>query len=83
MDDMAEEFGEMLRVILIFDNLWITILNIKLIIFWNYFKIQISMFQETLEKMRERIEVTSGNFESPDVPIQKRMEEMKLSISEE
>jgi hypothetical protein len=33
--------------------------------------------------MRERIEVTSGNFESPDVPIQKRMEEMKLSISEE
>jgi hypothetical protein len=47
MDDMAEEFGEMLR--------------------------------ETLDKMRERIEVTSGNFETPDVPIQRRMEEMKLA----
>jgi myosin heavy subunit len=45
MDDMAEEFGEMLR--------------------------------ETLEKMRERIEVTTGNFDSPDVPIQNRMEELK------
>jgi CII-binding regulator of phage lambda lysogenization HflD len=47
MDDMAEEFGEMLR--------------------------------ETLDKMRERIEVTSGNFEAPELPIQRRMEEMKLS----
>lgn len=37
------------------------------------------MLRETLEKMRERIEVTSGNFETPDVPIQRRMEEMKLS----
>lgn len=47
MDDMADEFGEMLR--------------------------------ETLEKMRERIEVTSGNFDAPDVPIQRRMEEMKVA----
>lgn len=47
MDDMADEFGEMLR--------------------------------ETLEKMKERIEVTSGSFETPDVPIQRRMEEMKVS----
>jgi uncharacterized coiled-coil protein SlyX len=46
MDEMAEEFGEMLR--------------------------------ETLDKMRERIEVTSGNFEAPELPIQRRMEEMKL-----
>lgn len=35
------------------------------------------LVQETLEKMRERIEVTSGNFDSPDVPIQNRMEELK------
>ena len=46
MDEMAEEFGEMLR--------------------------------ETLDKMRERIEVTSGNFDAPELPIQRRMEEMKL-----
>lgn len=49
MDDMAEEFGDMLR--------------------------------ETLEKMRERIEVTSGNFDSPDIPIQSRMEELKIGDS--
>ena len=42
MDDMAEEFGEMLR--------------------------------ETLEKMRERIEVSSGTFAAPELPIQQRME---------
>ncbi len=46
MDDMAEEFGEMLR--------------------------------ETLDKMRERIEITSGTFDSPDIPIHQRMEELKL-----
>mmetsp|Transcript_27093 Transcript_27093/g.45756 ORF Transcript_27093/g.45756 Transcript_27093/m.45756 type:complete len:191 (+) Transcript_27093:36-608(+) len=45
MDDMSEEFGEMLR--------------------------------ETLEKMRERIEISSGNFDGPDMPIQQRMEELK------
>ena len=38
MDDMAEEFGEMLR--------------------------------ETLEKMRERIEISSNNYEGADVQIQ-------------
>jgi len=47
MDDMAEEFGEMLR--------------------------------ETLEKMRERIEVSSSGFDGPDLMIQQRMEEIKLS----
>jgi uncharacterized coiled-coil protein SlyX len=47
MDDMAEEFGEMLR--------------------------------ETLEKMRERIEVSSGGFDSPDMMIQQRLEELKIS----
>ena len=46
MDDMAEEFGEMLR--------------------------------ETLDKMRERIEISSSNFEAPELPIQYRMEELKL-----
>ena len=46
MDDMADEFSEMLR--------------------------------ETLERMRERIEVTSGNFDAPDLPIQQRMEDMKI-----
>lgn len=46
MDDMAEEFGEMLR--------------------------------ETLEKMRERIEISSSNFDAPELPIQHRMEELKL-----
>ena len=29
--------------------------------------------------MRERIEITSGSFDAPDVPIQDRMEEMKIS----
>ena len=47
MDDMAEEFGEMLR--------------------------------ETLEKMRERIEISSGSFDAPELPIQQRMEELKLA----
>lgn len=47
MDDMAEEFGEMLR--------------------------------ETLEKMRERIEVSSGNFDGPDMLVQQRLEELKLN----
>jgi chromosome segregation ATPase len=47
MDDMAEEFGEMLK--------------------------------ETLDKMRERIEVSSGNFDAPDLPIQHRMEEIRVS----
>lgn len=35
--------------------------------------------QETLEKMRERIEVSSGNFDAPDLPIQHRMEEIRAS----
>eukprot|EP01034_Spumella_vulgaris_P021787 gene21787-27856_t len=47
MDDMAEEFGEMLR--------------------------------ETLEKMRERIEISNTNYEGPDLAIQQRMEELKVS----
>lgn len=46
MDDMAEEFGEMLR--------------------------------ETLEKMRERIEISSGSFEAPELPIQQRMDEIRV-----
>ena len=46
MDDMAEEFGEMLR--------------------------------ETLEKMRERIEVSSGSFDVPELPITNKMEELKV-----
>ena len=47
MDDMAEEFGEMLR--------------------------------ETLEKMRERIEVSTGNFDAPELNVQHRMEEIRSS----
>ena len=47
MDDMAEEFGEMLR--------------------------------ETLEKMRERIEVSSGSFAAPELPIQAIIEVLKVS----
>ena len=31
--------------------------------------------QETLKKMSERIEITSGNFDVPELPIQRRMEE--------
>jgi hypothetical protein len=46
MDDMAEEFGEMLR--------------------------------ETLDKMRERIEVSSGQIDSSDMPIKTKMSELKL-----
>jgi hypothetical protein len=32
--------------------------------------------------MRERIEITSGSFDAPDVPIQERMDEMKISDGE-
>jgi hypothetical protein len=47
MDDMAEEFGDMLR--------------------------------ETLDRMRERIEVSSGQVDAPDImPIAQKMEELKL-----
>jgi hypothetical protein len=46
MDDMAEEFGEMLR--------------------------------QTLDKMRERIEVSSGQNDASDMPIKSKMEELKL-----
>jgi 23S rRNA G2069 N7-methylase RlmK/C1962 C5-methylase RlmI len=35
------------------------------------------MLQETLNKMKERIEITTGNFDVPDLPIQKRMEELR------
>ncbi len=35
--------------------------------------------KETLEKMRERIEVSSSGFDGPDLMIQQRMEEIKLS----
>jgi len=51
MDEMAEEFGEMLR--------------------------------ETLDKMRERIEISSSsnNYDGPDLLIQQRMEELKVSDS--
>ncbi len=45
MEDMADEFGEMLR--------------------------------ETLEKMRERIEVSSSSFDVPDMLLQQRLEELK------
>lgn len=51
LDDMAEEFTDMLS--------------------------------KTLEKMREKIEVNSGNFDAPDVPIQHRMEEMKAAAASE
>jgi chromosome segregation ATPase len=47
MDDMADEFGEMLH--------------------------------DTLDKMRERIQVSSGSFDTPELPIQQRMEEMKVA----
>ncbi len=62
MDDMAEEFGEMLRVrFVICDVKCLTLL-----------------VQETLEKMRERIEVSSNGYEGPDLAIQSRMEEIKV-----
>jgi len=63
---MAEEFGEMLRV--------------RLKRRWNLFiRLFITIFQETLDKMRERIEVISNNSDMPDLPIAQRMEEIKLS----
>lgn len=37
-----------------------------------------NMLRETLEKMNEKIEISSGNFEAPDVQIQKKVEELKL-----
>ncbi len=50
-------------------------------LFYFFFLMTKIYLQETLEKMRERIEVTTGNFDSPDVPIQSRMEELKISDS--
>lgn len=38
------------------------------------------MLRETLEKMRERIEITSGNFDAPDLPIQQKMEELHAFV---
>jgi hypothetical protein len=46
IDNMADEFGDMLR--------------------------------ETLDKMKERIEISSGNFEAPEVQIQQKIEELKI-----
>jgi hypothetical protein len=37
------------------------------------------VLQETLQKMREKIEVSSGSFDAPELPIQQRMEEIKLN----
>lgn len=37
-----------------------------------------NMLRETLEKMNEKIEISSGNFEAPDVQIQKKVEELKF-----
>ena len=39
------------------------------------------MLRETLEKMRERIEVSSGNFEAPEVQVQQKMEELEVTHS--
>lgn len=65
MDDMAEEFGEMLRV-------WFIVCCLmKLLV--------TCCVQETLEKMRDRIEISSNNYEGPDLVIQQRMEELKMS----
>ena len=36
------------------------------------------MLRETLDKMKEKIEISSGNFEAPDVQIQQKVEEIKL-----
>lgn len=71
MDDMAEEFGEMLRVgSLCYCSFHHVVHVLVLLPPFNS--------QETLEKMRERIEITSGNFDNPELPIQRRMEELKL-----
>merc|ERR1712185_599485 len=39
------------------------------------------MLRETLEKMRERIEVSNNNYDGADVQIQQRMEELKMADS--
>ena len=39
------------------------------------------MLRETLDKMRERIEVSSGNFEAPEVQVQQKMEELEVTHS--
>ena len=39
------------------------------------------MLRETLDKMRERIEVSSGNFEAPEVQVQQKMEELEVAHS--
>ncbi len=69
MDDMAEEFGEMLRVCFLF---CIPIFHVL---------IQYFFYQETLEKMRERIEISNNHFDGPEMLIQNRMEELKLTES--
>jgi hypothetical protein len=90
MDDMAEEFGEMLRVgLLVYSSIFYLDISIFLCLSFDstilesatsYLIINFSIFpQETLEKMRERIEVSSGNFDAPDLPIQHRMEEIRVS----
>ncbi len=66
---MAEEFGEMLRVsVSLIPHIIVPLCRLKFM-----------YLQETLEKMRERIEISSNNYEGPDLLIQQRMEELKVS----
>jgi DNA anti-recombination protein RmuC len=36
------------------------------------------MLRETLDKMKERIEVSSGSYDAPEVQIQQKMDEIKI-----
>lgn len=80
MDEMSDEFGEMLRVSYLSQQIFLFLSTFLLneLTFILLFTIQfLLLLQETLEKMRERIEISSGNFDGPDLPIQQRMEELK------
>lgn len=38
------------------------------------------MLRETLDKMRERIEISSGNFEAPEPLVQHKIDEFKVEL---
>ena len=76
MDDMAEEFGEMLRVCIRLhsdlsqDGFIMVLLQLRM------------CMQETLEKMRERIEISTNSFDGAELQVQQRIEELKMSDSQ-
>jgi hypothetical protein len=67
MEDMADEFSQMLKVIILISA------------FYYYYDYYL-FFKDTLDKMRERIEISTGTSDSTDIPVQRRIEEIKLGL---